>query len=345
MQNLESKPAQKRSKEFDELYRKAEELKIAEPTAVKLPEASIRETPPIRETPAIIKPPAVTQSSQGVSQGQDVAPITLTPAIPVIEVRGSTLVPNTVLDCILPQLSPVEQLVYLRLYRLSHGFKNDTCLVSVPKLAKSCQTSASSVIRAIRSLETKGLVLRIEAKLGGKMSEPRGNHFEVYNPPIKLTAPTPRTTDITRLAGVRETTNKEDDDPVNKDHHQRATMTAYRNLTGNEWTKTDERRYKTIQHIPLDQLEQHIRTIHARASERIGSFAYFAKAILAETSNTGKQSPTSLKKKYTKMITELRSLHIGAGNYRLSDLAADLKERCAREGLRWDDDVFNDIVG
>src|SRR5262249_52692954 len=116
---------------------------------------------------------------------------------------------------------PYEQLVYLRLYRLSHGFRSDTCLVSVDRLATACKISPSSTIRAIRDLESKGMVRRLEAKLGGRMSEVRGNRFWVFRPPVSQTAAVSQVPPISPAPHVPQTPIKEiDDDYINKNHHQ-----------------------------------------------------------------------------------------------------------------------------
>jgi hypothetical protein len=50
------------------------------------------------------------------------------------EVKGELWVPNMIVDSLLPTLEPAAALLYLRLYRLSHGYKKDTSrtMKSVP---------------------------------------------------------------------------------------------------------------------------------------------------------------------------------------------------------------------
>ena len=154
----------------------------------------------------------VTRDQKGVSIGLPTPSVPQTPPIRLTSVRGVTAVPNTVLDNLLPQLEPYEQLVYLRLYRLSHGFRTDTCLVSVDRLATACKISPSSTIRAVRDLERKGMVRRLEAKLGGKMSEVRGNRFRVFRPPVPQTAAVSQKPPGSPAPPVRQTPIKEIDD-------------------------------------------------------------------------------------------------------------------------------------
>jgi DNA-binding Lrp family transcriptional regulator len=101
----------------------------------------------------------------------------------VVEARaGYTRVPNTVLDGILPTLDPYQQAVYVRLFRLTHGFQRDTCKISFETLAERSGMSKRQVIRAIEKLEAVGLVERTSG-LRGKKSE-RGNVYRVPGPPV-----------------------------------------------------------------------------------------------------------------------------------------------------------------
>jgi hypothetical protein len=158
------------------------ETEASPPVARDTSQPNVVEIAPVSQTAG------VTSNLEGVSIGLHSPSVPQTPAVRLTPVRGVTAVPNRVLDNLLPQLEPYEQLVYLRLYRLSHGFRTDTCLVSLDRLATACKISHSSTIRAIRDLESKGLVRRLEAKLAGKMSEVRGNRFWVFRPLVLQTA-------------------------------------------------------------------------------------------------------------------------------------------------------------
>jgi hypothetical protein len=87
------------------------------------------------------------------------------------EVKGELRVPNTIVDSLLPTLQPAAALVYLRLYRLSRGYRRDTCLVGLQKLASATNTSQRTVQRAIEYLEDRQLVLREGASFGGRTRE------------------------------------------------------------------------------------------------------------------------------------------------------------------------------
>jgi DNA-binding Lrp family transcriptional regulator len=97
-------------------------------------------------------------------------------------INNWTAWPNEVFDKVLPHLKPQDQVVLLRLYRLSRGFKSDTCLVTINKLASSCNISGREVYRSIERLEAKGLVKRISVDFNNKNLHERGTTFKVYLP-------------------------------------------------------------------------------------------------------------------------------------------------------------------
>jgi hypothetical protein len=94
-------------------------------------------------------------------------------------VKGELRVPNTINFSIFPTLDPFAKAIYYQLFLLSHGFRKDTCLVSLPTLAKSVLMSVRKVQNTIVYLESRGLVKRIGSKLGG---ESRGNIYQVLVP-------------------------------------------------------------------------------------------------------------------------------------------------------------------
>jgi hypothetical protein len=87
---------------------------------------------------------------------------------------------HAVLDDFLPRLQPFEQLVYLRLYRLTVGFNRTTCTVSHAKLAEKTRLSVSTIKRTCALLEANGYI-RTRAVLGGSPSD-RGCEFEMLEP-------------------------------------------------------------------------------------------------------------------------------------------------------------------
>jgi hypothetical protein len=94
-------------------------------------------------------------------------------------VKGELRVPNTISFSIFPTLDPFAKAVYYQLFLLSHGFRKDTCLISLSKLARVVLMSQRKVQDTIAYLEKRGLVKKLEAKLGGQS---RGILFRIPLP-------------------------------------------------------------------------------------------------------------------------------------------------------------------
>jgi hypothetical protein len=112
-------------------------------------------------------------------------------------VAGYTRVSNDLLDRILPTLDTYDQVVLMRLYRLSRGFSSDTCRVSVPTLANACNISERQVRKSISKLENRELVQRIEQDFGNQDKALRGTIFRIL-----ISDPTP----AQRAAPAQQTT-------------------------------------------------------------------------------------------------------------------------------------------
>src|SRR5947208_9773129 len=82
-------------------------------------------------------------------------------------VKGELRVPNTINFRIFPTLNPFAKAVYYQLFLLSHGFQRDRCVVGLVKLARSVLMSQRKVQDTITYLETRGLIKRLRAVLGG----------------------------------------------------------------------------------------------------------------------------------------------------------------------------------
>ena len=66
-------------------------------------------------------------------------------------------VPNAVIDVLAPLQTPVEEIIYRRMFRMSYGWKRNYCRVSIPKLLNSCQIKSENTIRkALHGLIEKG---------------------------------------------------------------------------------------------------------------------------------------------------------------------------------------------
>jgi len=142
-------------------------------------------------------------------------------------IKGTLHVPNTIVDVLLPALEPAAALLYLRLYRLSHGYRNQSCIVGLQKLATATNTSQKTVQRAIDYLEKRRLIVREGANLGGRT---RGLQFRVRLPgnlanltTLDKTATVAKTTTPDKVAKMTTLVNLariKDDDLLNTNHHQ-----------------------------------------------------------------------------------------------------------------------------
>jgi DNA-binding Lrp family transcriptional regulator len=94
-------------------------------------------------------------------------------------VQGFTPVPNTVLDTLSEVLDVYSFKVYLRLFRLSHGYRSANCQVGFEKLARKTNISMKQAQRAVEKLEALGLVKKLGAVFSG---DRKGNRYEVIVP-------------------------------------------------------------------------------------------------------------------------------------------------------------------
>jgi len=131
------------------------------------------------------------------------------------EVKGELRVPNTIIDSLLPTLEPAAALVYLRLYRLSRGYRKETCIVGLQKLATATNTSERTVQRAIEDLERRRLISREGASFGGRT---KGIQFRVRVP----AAQDANLTTVANLTTLANLATIKDDDLLNTNHHQSA---------------------------------------------------------------------------------------------------------------------------
>jgi DNA-binding Lrp family transcriptional regulator len=322
-------------------------------------------------------------------------------------VKGELRLPNTILDRLLPTLEPAAALLYLRLYRLSHGYKKETCIVGLQKLATATNTSERTVQRAVEYLERRGLISREGASFGGST---KGIQFRVRVPSGEganlttqdsvatvanlATKPThANLTTVAKMTTLANLASNKDDDLLNTNHHQSAndpsfpqpliaepqharsarresydssgssrtsaaatrvsesppldhlaqTITVYTTITKNPWLQADTVTYLQhhIDQVAMEKVKAVIQTVFQRAESRVNSFAYFVKEILA----VNDQRTLGVRRKaLMTIIRRVRENHMGLSKYGVADLVFDVKNACAREGVIFDDDLFNEVM-
>ena len=279
-------------------------------------------------------------------------------------VRGELRLPNTINLSLFPTLDAFAKAVYYQLFLLSHGFSRDTCLVGLTKLAKSVLMSQRRVQSTITYLEKRGLIKRIDSRFGGPS---KGNLYQV---PLPFNSAAPHAT------VARDATNKEkyDDDieikssskggkfvgtsdPVENhsraaapperqegaDRHFVLVRSAYERATGNRWNKSDSEAYeeKGLTRVPVEKIISTLEAVARRTPAKINSFRYFIKEIVAlpEPCNRAWQ-----KKQLEKVVRRIRDSSVGRAGYSGVDFVDDVKCMCAREGVPFDNDIFNELV-
>ncbi len=281
-------------------------------------------SPTETNTPTIVKP----LESQAILA-------TLNPA------QGFLKVPNWILDSLPTIINSNEQLMYIHLYRLSHGFGKNQCLASLDKLAERTGFSKRTVQTVLQSLETKGLITKIGHNFGKGIIQ--GTIFRVAT--IASLANSASPAETTSLATV--TTIKDHHDDLKKhDHHQseheKNVMMIYQKITGNNWSKADIGAYNKIKNIPIEAIEMALRMATERAATHPNSFAYFIKEIL-NTANPPKQNRTQIKKALEKIVDRLRNSFVGS-SYTPSDFIYKVKDLCVRDGVAFDNDLVDELL-
>jgi hypothetical protein len=338
----------------------------------------------------------VAQNDIPAWHGATVAPhATLAPHATVARfarVKGELRVPNTINFSLFPTLDPFAKAVYYQLFLLSHGFRKDTCLVSLPTLAKLVLMSQRKVQNTITYLESRGLVKRIGFKLGG---EKRGNYYQVLipenvpgNDPNKTPGNcdetesgclvpdatlAPHTSLAPHATVARGATIKNDDDIKHKssskgedtevasesvENHTCAAVPpeketaeqnflyvreAYEKATGNRWNQSDSEAYEInrIGDVPAAKIVSVIEAVVRRTPTKINSFKYFVKEITAQPDPRNRAWQ---KKRLERIVHKIRDISVGRSGYSMADFVEDVKCSCAREGVVFENDLFNELV-
>jgi hypothetical protein len=154
-------------------------------------EAEAAETPPPRSVapPLDVAPPSPAAPTPDVAPPQTTQPPLQNVAPPVdvaltadVAPEQFTRVVNGIFDRILPSLKPAEQLVLLRLYRLTRGFNKEICRVTIGKLATSCNIGTTATRLAVQALESRGYIRRVGTDVANTNQNNRGIDFEMLLP-------------------------------------------------------------------------------------------------------------------------------------------------------------------
>ena len=300
------------------------------------------------------------------------------------EVKGELRVPNTVSFSLFPTLDPFAKALYYQLFLLSYGFQRDTCIIGLAKLARSVLMSQRKVQDTILYLERRHLIKRVATVLGGP-SKGNIYHVMLpatIAPGATVTSDATMATSATspshatvarQSTSASVATKKLDDDESKKqsssnsqftvadgppvenhkgekaqqsfnNQHFESVQAAYMRITGNNWNQADSESYEqnAIGKIPVEKVVSVMENVARRTAAKINSFRYFVKEILAAPDP---RSRAWQKKQLERIARRVRDNAVGRANYSGVDFVEDVKCACAREGVRFDNDLFNQWIG
>jgi hypothetical protein len=118
---------------------------------------------------------------------------------------------------------------------------------------------------------------------------------------------------------------------------------AYEKATGNRWNQSDSEAYvqNGIGNVPPNKITSVIETVVRRTPTKINSFKYFVReiALPPDPRNRAWQ-----KKRLERIVHKIRDISVGRSGYLMADFVEDVKCSCAREGVVFENDLFNELV-
>jgi hypothetical protein len=118
---------------------------------------------------------------------------------------------------------------------------------------------------------------------------------------------------------------------------------AYEKATGNRWNQSDSEAYEqnSIANVPPDKVISIVETVVRRTPTKINSFKYFVKEITAQPDPRNRAWQ---KKRLERIVHKIRDISVGRSGYLMADFVEDVKCNCAREGVVFENDLFNELV-
>ena len=118
---------------------------------------------------------------------------------------------------------------------------------------------------------------------------------------------------------------------------------AYEKATGNRWNQSDSEAYKqnNIGSMSANKIASVIETVVRRTPTKINSFKYFVKEITAQPDP---RNCAWQKKRLERIVHKIRDISVGRSGYSMADFVEDVKCNCAREGVVFENDLFNELV-
>jgi hypothetical protein len=241
------------------------------------------------------------------------------------QVKGHLRLPRYFLDKVYPLLTPFEQVIHLQLYRLSWGFNKPRCLIGLPGLAERSGVGKTAAAKAIKSLESKKLIRKIEIRFGKGMEQ--GVEYEVWSP-VSL--------------------SPDDSLPVN-DSLSRGDTNIYKEINSVENRKHTHKKIESGKsRFSLEiclQYAEHLNRSgkgvnkpggYATTIYRSGEADSLIQKYIAEQN--------SVKRNALEHIAKfLQESHIGEEEYSKTDFLEDIK-RYSEEKGEWDEEIASQVI-
>jgi hypothetical protein len=144
----------------------------------------------------------------------------------------------------------------------------------------------------------------------------------------------PETTD-SRLRREREETSEE---------NLNAVRDVYEGLTRNRWCLQDTEAWKEsgLNQEPSDRVISVMEAVVRRTPSRVNSFRYFIREILASRNPANR---AWRKKQLLKIVKTVRENAVGHAHYSTIDFLEDVKGAFVRQGVQFDNDLFDALAG
>ena len=122
-----------------------------------------------------------------------------------------------------------------------------------------------------------------------------------------------------------------------------AVRATYEKVTGNLWSQSDFETYAVhgLDRVPVERIISALEAVSRRSPVKINSFKYFVKEItvLPNPRNRARQ-----KKQLGNIVRRIRDNSVGRAGYSEINFREDVKCACAREGIAFNNDIFNELV-
>jgi hypothetical protein len=114
-------------------------------------------------------------------------------------------------------------------------------------------------------------------------------------------------------------------------------------LTGNRWNKADSASYVEFEldQVPAERILSVMEAVTRRTSLKVNSFKYYIKEIQAKPDPRNRAWQ---KRQLAQIVARIRDNSVGRADYTGPDFLEEVKLACAREGVVFVDDIYNELI-